>query len=26
VLAAYFKAIRDAGQTPGRDWDRELAA
>lgn len=26
VLAAYFKAIRDAGQTPGRDWDRELAS
>ncbi|WP_372623699.1 C4-dicarboxylate TRAP transporter substrate-binding protein [Falsiroseomonas sp.] len=26
VLNAYFAAIRQAGKTPGRDWDRELAA
>ncbi len=26
VLNAYFAAIRGAGQTPGRDWDRELTA
>jgi TRAP-type C4-dicarboxylate transport system substrate-binding protein len=26
VLTAYFAAIRAAGQTPGRDWDRELTA
>jgi TRAP-type C4-dicarboxylate transport system substrate-binding protein len=26
VLAAYFAAIRAAGQTPGRDWDRELTS
>ncbi len=24
VLSAYFAAIREAGQRPGRDWDREL--
>jgi TRAP-type C4-dicarboxylate transport system substrate-binding protein len=26
VLNAYFAAIRAAGQTPGRNWDRELTA
>ncbi|WP_198371266.1 C4-dicarboxylate TRAP transporter substrate-binding protein [Roseomonas rosulenta] len=26
VLNAYFAAIRDAGQTPGRNWDREVTA
>ncbi|WP_203074002.1 C4-dicarboxylate TRAP transporter substrate-binding protein [Falsiroseomonas ponticola] len=26
VLNAYFAAIREAGQTPGRNWDRELTA
>lgn len=26
VLNAYFAAIRAAGQTPGRAWDREVAA
>lgn len=26
VLNAYFAAIRAAGQTPGRNWDREVAA
>lgn len=26
VLKAYFAAIRAAGQTPGRDWDREVGA
>lgn len=26
VLTAYFAAIRAAGQTPGRDWDREVGA
>jgi TRAP-type C4-dicarboxylate transport system substrate-binding protein len=26
VLNAYFAAIRGAGQTPGRDWDHEVAA
>ena len=26
VLNAYFAAIREAGHTPGRDWDRELNA
>lgn len=26
VLNAYFAAIRAAGQTPGRNWDREVTA
>ena len=26
VLNAYFAAIRAAGQTPGRNWDREVSA
>ena len=26
VLSAYFAAIRAAGQTPGRNWDREVSA
>jgi TRAP-type C4-dicarboxylate transport system substrate-binding protein len=26
VLTAYFAAIRGAGQTPGRNWDREVTA
>jgi TRAP-type C4-dicarboxylate transport system substrate-binding protein len=26
VLTAYFAAIRAAGQTPGRNWDREVTA
>lgn len=26
VLNAYFAAIREAGQTPGRNWDRELTS
>jgi TRAP-type C4-dicarboxylate transport system substrate-binding protein len=26
VLNAYFAAVREAGQTPGRNWDRELTA
>jgi TRAP-type C4-dicarboxylate transport system substrate-binding protein len=26
VLTAYFAAIRGAGITPGRDWDRELTS
>jgi TRAP-type C4-dicarboxylate transport system substrate-binding protein len=26
VLNAYFSAIRGAGQTPGRNWDRELTS
>jgi TRAP-type C4-dicarboxylate transport system substrate-binding protein len=26
VLNAYFAAIRAAGQTPGRNWDRELTS
>ncbi|PWS36768.1 C4-dicarboxylate ABC transporter substrate-binding protein [Falsiroseomonas bella] len=26
VLNAYFAAIRGAGQTPGRNWDRELTS
>jgi TRAP-type C4-dicarboxylate transport system substrate-binding protein len=26
VLNGYFAAIRAAGQTPGRNWDREVAA
>jgi TRAP-type C4-dicarboxylate transport system substrate-binding protein len=26
VLSAYFGAIRAAGQTPGRNWDRELTS
>ena len=26
VLNAYFAAIRASGQTPGRNWDRELTA
>jgi TRAP-type C4-dicarboxylate transport system substrate-binding protein len=26
VLNAYFAAIREAGQSPGRDWDRELTS
>jgi TRAP-type C4-dicarboxylate transport system substrate-binding protein len=26
VLNAYFAAVRAAGQTPGRNWDRELVA
>jgi TRAP-type C4-dicarboxylate transport system substrate-binding protein len=26
VLNAYFAAVREAGQTPGRNWDRELTS
>jgi TRAP-type C4-dicarboxylate transport system substrate-binding protein len=26
VLNAYFAAIREAGQAPGRNWDRELTS
>jgi len=26
VLRAYFASIRAAGQTPGRDWDREATS
>jgi TRAP-type C4-dicarboxylate transport system substrate-binding protein len=26
VLSTYFNAIRAAGQTPGRNWDRELTS